>query len=228
MVLFSEPNSDVPNILEIVLKNFGTTPAYDVHVDVHPPVTTTPNLQSGDELAAVPIPDIPILAPGQEWRTVWGSAPERKQHGRQLQQRLGIDGFSETDVERLTPTTKHDATVSYADSRKRRHETPSVLDFDQREGTTWVDIKTLHDLTKTLESKLSTQNDALSKIYKKLGDFGTEHGGVWVYGSGDDGERDYQLQAERAQQAENRRIMDLLETRRRGYHPPEQSGEPTN
>jgi hypothetical protein len=212
--------------LEIVLKNFGTTPAYDVHVDVRPPITSTPNLQTGDELADVPIPGIPILAPGQEWRTVWDSAPERKQHTRQLQQRLGIDGFSEADIERLTPTAKHDATVTYADSRKRRHETPSVLDFDQREGTTWVDIKTVHDLTKTLESKLSTQNDALAKIYKELRDFGTEHGGVWIYGSGDDGEREYRRQAAEAQEAENRRIMDLLESRRTHHHPPEQSAEP--
>jgi hypothetical protein len=79
-----------------------------------------------------------------------------------------------------------------------------------------------------LESKLSTQNDALGKIYKELRDFGTEHGGVWIYGSGDDGERDYRRQAEEAQQAENRRIMDLLGERRRAYHPPEQSGELTD
>ncbi|MGE2835128.1 hypothetical protein [Mycobacterium sp. SMC-4] len=225
VVLYSEPNSDVPNILEIVLKNFGTTPAYAVHVDVDPPITSTPNLQTGDQLAAVPIPDMPILAPGQEWRTVWDSAPQRNQHKRQLQQRIGIDGFSDGDVQRLTPTSKHSATVSYSDSRKRRHETPSVLDFDQREGTTWVDIKTVHDLTKMLEKKLSTQNDALAKIYKEVRNFGTEHGGVWIYGSGDDGEREYRRQAAEAQEAENRRIMNLLEARRQGYHPPEQAGE---
>jgi hypothetical protein len=218
VVLFTEPNVDVPQVLEIVIKNFGTTPAYDVKVLVNPRITSTPNLLTGDELADVPIPDFPILAPNQEWRTVWDSAMSRKSHLRHLQQRLGFDGFNDTDVAALTPSSHHTAKVTYTDSRKRHHETPSVLDFDQREGTTWVDIKTVHDLTQMLEKRLDTMNDGLVAIHRRLAEFGTEHEGVWIYGSGDDIEREYRRRVELAEHAQRQSLMDQLQGRRQHYH----------
>ena len=167
VVLFTEPNPEVPQVLEIVLKSFGATPAYDVKIIVNSKITSTPNLETGEKLADVQIPDFPILAPGQEWRTVWDSATSRRSHQRQLRDRAGLDGFDEADIEAFTPSSEHEARVTYTDSKKRRYETPSVLDFNLREGTTWVDIKTVHDLTQMLQKRFDTMNDGLAGIHRR-------------------------------------------------------------
>jgi hypothetical protein len=211
VVLYVEPNADVPQILEIVVRNFGTTPAYNVTVDVAPPVKSTPNLETLDKIADVPIPRFPILAPGQEWRTVWDSAVARKDYLDKLNRRLGAGELSQSDFDEQDLTPRHEATVSYTDSRHRRFETPSLLDFDQRNGTMWVDVKTIHDLTKLLDKTLSTQNDALIAIHRRLAQFGSEHEGVWVYGSGDDGERDYRRQMAEAEESERRQSKAAID-----------------
>lgn len=93
VVLYSEPNANSPNIHEIVLKNFGTTPAYDVRVDVTPPIRSTLNPEH-EGLGLVAIPNFPILAPGQEWRTIWDSATRRKSYLRRLPQLAVVDAVT--------------------------------------------------------------------------------------------------------------------------------------
>ena len=153
VVLYTEPNPYVPQIIEIVMKNFGATPAYHIKVDVTPPIKAIP----GEKLVDVAIPDFPILVPGQEWRTVWDSPLRRKDHSRSLQQLMEFPEFGQADLQERTPASRHNATVTYVDSEGESHRTASVLDFDQREGTTWVDIKTIHDLTKLLDTQLKEQ-----------------------------------------------------------------------
>ncbi|WP_141659187.1 hypothetical protein [Mycobacterium europaeum] len=80
VVIYSELNPSAKQYIEIVVKNFGTTPAYDVLVTVEPPLKATPNLISRDKLFDVLIPEFLILAPGQEWRTGWDFSPSRKQY----------------------------------------------------------------------------------------------------------------------------------------------------
>lgn len=228
VVLFTEPNPEVPQVLEIVLKNFGATPAYEVKIIVNSKITSTPNLETGEKLADVQIPDFPILAPGQEWRTVWDSATSRRSHQRQLRDRVGLDGFDEDDIQALTPSSEHEARVTYTDSKKRRYETPSVLDFNLREGTTWVDIKTVHDLTQMLQKRFDTMNDGLAGIHRRLAEFGTEHGGIWIYGSGDDDEREYRRQVARDEDARRQSLMDYLSGRREHYQPSSKQDETTD
>lgn len=80
VVLYTELNPSAKQFVEIVVKNFGTTPAYHVKAAFDPPLKATPNLLSKGKLADVPIPEFPILAPGQEWRTGWDHSVSRKQH----------------------------------------------------------------------------------------------------------------------------------------------------
>ncbi len=40
VVLYSEPNPDVPQIHELIVRNFGTTPAYAITIEVEPPIKT--------------------------------------------------------------------------------------------------------------------------------------------------------------------------------------------
>ncbi len=165
------------------MKNFGATPAYHIKVDVTPPIKAISDVP-GEKLVDVAIPDFPILVPGQEWRTVWDSPLRRKDHSRSLQQLMEFPEFGQADLQERTPASRHNATVTYVDSEGESHRTASVLDFDQREGTTWVDIKTIHDLTKLLDTQLKEQIKRLDAIHRRLAEFGTEHEGIWIYGSG--------------------------------------------
>jgi hypothetical protein len=55
VVLYTEPSSATMQILEIVLKNFGSTPAYNVKVTVNPPIKARPN-SPGEDVVDIPFP----------------------------------------------------------------------------------------------------------------------------------------------------------------------------
>lgn len=76
VVLFTEPNPEVPQVLEIVLKNFGATPAYDVKIIVNSKITSTPNLETGEKLADVQIPDFQFSRPAKSGER-YGIPPHR-------------------------------------------------------------------------------------------------------------------------------------------------------
>jgi len=225
VVVYSEPNPHVPQILEIVIRNFGTTPAYNINITVTPPLKATPNIQTMNKIADVPIPIFPILAPGQEWRTVWDSAVERHNYVQKLQQEYDKNLWAPCEFKERALFPRHEALATYEDSKQRVFKTEGVLDFDTRVGTTFVDIETIHDLTKTIDKYLDKQNDILSGIQKRLAEFGTEHEGVWVYGSGDDGEREYRRLAAEAQAARIRKIRERTGLARLLDRPPRRSNE---
>jgi len=61
-------------VFDLVIKNFGRTPATSVCVQVKPALGRA---AYGDELVELP-PVIPTLVPGQEWRTFWDTQMARK------------------------------------------------------------------------------------------------------------------------------------------------------
>ena len=224
VVVYSEPNADVPQILEIIVKNFGTTPAYDVKVKVTPPLKSTPNAQTYfQQIADVPIPDFPILAPGQQWTTVWDSAVERINYMRKLQDEYDKRLWAPCEFKERALFPRHEAVVTYTDSRNRKYETRAVLDFDMREGTMFVDIKTIHDLTNSIDKLLDKQNDILTDIHRRLAEFGTEHEGIWIYGTGDDDEREYRRKVAEAEAEQRRRFREKIGLRRPAVPPPQQT-----
>lgn len=233
VVLYTELNPSAKQFVEIVVKNFGTTPAYHVKAAFDPPLKATPNLISKGKLADVPIPEFPILAPDQEWRTGWDHSVSRKQHQKKWAPLAGKTESELTDEQKLmmqaqmsytgethsyeqvitdmTLPSVHTATVTYEDSHQKQFTTKAVLDSELYKGTTWVDIKTLHDLTKTLENQLKKQSNGLEAIHRRLAEFGTEHDGIWIYGSGDDEERQYRRAIANAQAHESRESSGHLE-----------------
>jgi hypothetical protein len=208
VVIYSDANAAVPQIAEIILKNFGATPAYNVKVEVTPPLKATPNFETINKIADVPIPDFPILAPGQEWRTVWDGAIQRKSYMDKLQ--------AEYDKRLWAPCEFNERALFPRHTRRDQiHGQPETASSDGigtglglRDGTTWVDVKTIHDLTKDLDKHLEKQNDVLSAIHRRLAEFGTEHEGVWIYGSGDDDERKHRCRVAEAEAQRRRDIED--------------------
>jgi hypothetical protein len=61
-------------VFDLVIKNFGRTPATNVRVQIKPALGRA---AYGDELVELPRA-IPTLVPGQEWRTFWDTQMARK------------------------------------------------------------------------------------------------------------------------------------------------------
>lgn len=244
VVLYTELNPSTKRFIEIVVKNFGTTPAYHVKAALDPPLKAAPNLLSKGKLADVPIPEFPILAPGQEWRTGWDHSISRKQHQKKwaplagkteseltdehkftIQAHMSYTGETysyEQVIADMTLPSVHTATIIYEDSHEKQFTTTAVLDSELFKGTTWVDIKTVHDLVKTLDTQLKEQNKGLEAIHRRLAEFGTEHNGIWIYTGDDDEERRYRRAISNAQAQESREWRGHLEWQlsgRRGDDP---------
>ncbi len=79
--MFMEPHAADWHVIELVVRNFGKTPAYDISFTFpHPPtVAEYENATDGyADVVELQLPrQLPTLAPGQEWRTVWDSALDR-------------------------------------------------------------------------------------------------------------------------------------------------------
>lgn len=208
VVLYTEPNEADWHILEIVIKNFGSTPAYNVRIAITPALQATPNLYSDDKIVEVPVPSrIPILVPGQAFKTIWDVATERHDHMLDLQRKLGKAQISLLDYYNQIPERRHTAKVTYTDiKRVKIYETEAELNFDMLDGTTQIDVNTVHNLTKEVE-KLRKE---MAKIGATVQGFSQEHKGVWVYHENANFER--QHRAEKYQ-----RIHDKLLAREARY-----------
>jgi hypothetical protein len=118
VVAYAALNPEFSQYLEFVVTNYGQTPAY--HVKLRFPVlTVTPyeNLVTGEHITELCIPDeIAVLAPGQEWRTLWDSAIERERH------RNKNDG-------RDVLGSRFEGTVKFQDSGGNSYTNRATLDW---------------------------------------------------------------------------------------------------
>ncbi|MEV4126079.1 hypothetical protein [Nocardia sp. NPDC049707] len=177
VVVFMEHNHADWHMLELVVKNFGTTPALNVRMSITPTPQVSAAAQSEDVMELLYPELIPFLAPSQEWRTFWDSGPSR----------VRTSGIA----------SRHEAAIKFEDSRGKAFTTNAILDWDIFVGTMHVDTKGVHDIAKLLDDRLEAQNKLLEGIGQVLARYSVEHQGIWVYGSRDDAER--QFRAERAQ-----------------------------
>lgn len=158
--------------VDLVIKNFGQTTAYNIQI-------TLPGLEvarykseaTGQEVTHVLMPKkIAVLAPGQEWRTVWDSAVRREKFQGELRDQYG--GFVEFDDK-----------VDGAD--KRTYRNPIALDIRMFWNTMWIEQK-----------KGNTVESHLRDIATTLESYKEEHDGVWVYTVPGDEERDHRTKLE--------------------------------
>ncbi|MFD4351492.1 hypothetical protein ACFWPX_02985 [Nocardia sp. NPDC058518] len=160
VVIFVEKNPAVSKALELVVKNFGTTPAYNVELTFDPKPQVSPHAVGDTEIEDLWYPDeIPFLAPGQEWRTLWDLSHHRFEHA--------------------SLPSRHEAKATYADSSEKGYTTNSVLDWESLRGTESIIIKTVHDIAKLTEK----QNEMHKEISQHLAAFRVPNAGVWTYTS---------------------------------------------
>src|SRR5262249_58966274 len=95
--MLMEPHAADWHVIELVVRNFGRTAAYDIRFSFPSPPTVAEYENAADGYADVvelQLPrELPVLAPDQEWRMVWGSALDRAEIGTGIESRFTRTGI---------------------------------------------------------------------------------------------------------------------------------------
>lgn len=159
VVAYTESNVQHWQALELVIKNYGSTPAHNVRIEIVPKPEVSPH-HAGVEKTDLWYPEvIPFLAPWQEWRALWDYAPHRMEN---------------PDLESL-----HEATVYFEDQHGQPMKSTSVLDWNSLEGTNRLTVKSVHNIANLLEK----QNELLKGIAEILAAYSDPKRGVWTFGA---------------------------------------------
>lgn len=171
--------NDVHGYFDLVVKNFGQTAAYNVRMTLPPlPVAPYRNKLDGKEVTHVYVPEnIAVLAPGQEWRTMWDSYERRVKYEKRMKHEVTLE-------------TQFEGRVDFDDKlgvEKGGYWNPISLDTNMF----WNTMSIERSSNKSVE-------DALYDIAGTLEKFGEEHKGVWVYHG--PGEREHHRREEEHEQ----------------------------
>lgn len=152
VAVFMEPHAADWHVIELVVRNYGTSAAYDVELAFKTPPTVARYEQAEDgfaDIVELALPhSIPELAPSQEWRTVWDSAIDREQIGSSIGSRF--DGA----------VTYYDRTAAVGwwgrtfGRRRRVYRSKISLDWATLPPVRRVELLTSHDLAKREREKL--------------------------------------------------------------------------
>jgi hypothetical protein len=78
VVVFTEASPAGPTNIDLVIKNFGSTAATDVRVKFSDDLASAAYLTYAPDSSPIKMPAmIPVLVPGQEWRTFWDTTQAR-------------------------------------------------------------------------------------------------------------------------------------------------------
>jgi hypothetical protein len=162
VTMFMEPHASDWHVIELVVRNFGRTPAYDVRFEFSNPPSVARYETASDgyaDVVSLQLPrELPVLAPGQEWRTVWDSAIDRAELGDAIESRF-------TGV------------VIYYDRPERprgwrlwRRKRPPLrnevaLDWNDLPPVQRIELMTTHDLAKREKLKLELLRSLLTYFH---------------------------------------------------------------
>jgi hypothetical protein len=147
VAMFMEPAANDWHLVELVVKNFGQTPAYGIRFEWAQAPTVGKYESSDDgyvDIVPLNLPsEIPYLAPSQEWRIVWDSALDRRELGEAIASRF-------------------DGAVTYYDrpaggkgkGAKRQYRSTAVLDWATLHPVERLQLLTTHDLARQEKQKL--------------------------------------------------------------------------
>lgn len=135
VAVYMEQSPASATIIDLVIKNFGTTVAKDVRICITP--APQRGAEPGEEPESLGLPEvIPDLVPGQEWRTLWDS--------------------SHTHFEQGLPD-RYEAVINFRDSQNHQLEpTRATLDWGAHKGRYYVEVLGVHQIAKSLRELNST------------------------------------------------------------------------
>lgn len=151
--MFMEPHPADWHLIELVVRNFGRTAAYDIEFAFTNPPTVAAYEHAQDgyaDVTVLPLPErLPTLAPGQEWRLVWDSARDRAQIGEQIESRFtGALTYFDSADDRAGSRRR------WWQRRRRPLRTEVVLDWDELPPTPRIELMSSHDLARREKQKL--------------------------------------------------------------------------
>jgi hypothetical protein len=127
VAVYLEPNVVSPQIVDLVVRNFGATAALDVRVPINPSPKRASAQAPYDDVV---LPEVlPTLVPGQEWRTYWDWSADRLK----------------SDL-----PNEHKAVASYRDSRGKQYSLEYRLDWSTFKDRLWTDTYGVHHAAKAL------------------------------------------------------------------------------
>ncbi len=160
--MFMEPHAADWHLIELVVRNFGKTSAYDVQFTFpHPPtVAEYENATDGyADVVELQLPrQLPALAPGQEWRTVWDSALDRAELGEGIESRFPgtLTYYDRVETSRGWKVWQR---------RRRPIETKVVLDWNSLPPVQRIELMTNHNLAKREKEKLELLRSLLTYFH---------------------------------------------------------------
>src|ERR1700757_1592932 len=160
--MFMEPHPTDWHVIEIVVRNFGQTAAYNIRFSFPTPPTVADYENASDNYADVvelKLPrGLPVPPPGQEWRLVWDSALDRAEIGSGIESR-----FAGTVIYHDRP----DRPRGWRFWRKGRPElqTEVVLDWDALPPVQRIELMTTHDMARREKLKLELLRGLLTYFH---------------------------------------------------------------
>jgi hypothetical protein len=160
VAMFMEPAANDWHLVELVVKNFGRTPAYGIRFEfAHPPTVGKYESAYDDryvDIVPLNLPaEIPYLAPSQEWRIVWDSALDRRELGEAIASRF--DGaVTYYDQPRKSGGTK---------KARRQFRSTAVLDWATLHPVERLELLTTHDLARQEKQKLELLRNLLTYFH---------------------------------------------------------------
>jgi len=156
VAMFMEPAAHDWHLVELVVRNFGQTPAYGIRFEwAHPPtVGKYENVYEDRYVDIVPLnlpAEIPYLAPSQEFRIVWDSALDRRELGETIASR-----FDGAVIYSDQPTTKGSKRAG------RQFRSAAVLDWATLHPVERLELLTTHDLARQEKQKLELLRNLLT------------------------------------------------------------------
>lgn len=157
-----EPHVTDWHVIEVVVRNFGRTAAYDIRFEFPTPPTVAAYENASDGYADVvelQLPkELPSLAPGQEWRMVWDSALDRAEIGNAIESRFegSVIYYDRPDQPRGWRFWK---------APRKPLETKVVLDWDALPPVQRIELMTSHDLAKREKQKLELLRSLLTYFH---------------------------------------------------------------
>ena len=141
VIVTIEPSEVSRQLFDLVVRNIGQRPAETVSISLDPPPIRA-HETDGHELSNARMLKEPVamIAPGQEMRAFYDSHIER---------------YGRDDL----PTT-HRVRLCYQDSSGHNYTGTSVADIKAMRGTEFTEVKTVHDIAKSLAEIQETLNNA--------------------------------------------------------------------
>jgi hypothetical protein len=162
VAMFMEPHPADWHVIELAVRNFGQTAAYDIRFSFSNPPTVAEYENAADGYADVvelQLPrELPVLAPGQEWRMVWDSALDRGEIGTGIESRFAgsVIYYDRPDKPRGWRFWRGDRPVL---------QTSVVLDWDALPPVQRIELMTTHDLAKREKQKLELLRGLLTYFH---------------------------------------------------------------